>query len=237
MKSQLALCMLLVPALALGDTGDQRCVDVQFTPTDKLQLVAWIETADGTYVDTIYITQQTGTFGLGNRPGRFDFNSGPIWPYGRRTTTFPVWSHRNGMAFPMVMFQNDPGEDPGFRSARRFRPAAATTRAAARTISATRSIRARPRPTTARPLLETEPSWDTATCPSNIFTGQGPVLGDADHRLSTAQRSHPQRHRRRLAVRRSLQGEQSVRRGLAADADRRHLGARGVAGADHARRG
>ena len=112
MTRRIALCLLFAPAVALADPGAERCVDVQFTPTDKLQLVAWIETAAGAYVDTLYITQQVGTFGLGNRPGRFDFNSGPIWPYGRRTTTFPVWSHRHGMSFPVVMFQNDPTDNP-----------------------------------------------------------------------------------------------------------------------------
>ena len=89
-----------------------RCVDVSFTPSDNLQIVAWIATAAGDYVDTLFITQQTGTFGLGNRPGRFDFNSGPIWPYGRRITTFPVWSHANGQAFEQVIYQNDASDDP-----------------------------------------------------------------------------------------------------------------------------
>ena len=90
--------VLVTHTSALADPPN-RCVDVQFTPTDKLQIVAWVETPAGDYVDTIYITQQTGTFGLGNRPGRFDFNSGPNWPYGRRITTFPVWSHANGQTF------------------------------------------------------------------------------------------------------------------------------------------
>src|SRR3569623_1031527 len=63
-------------------------------------------------IDTIFITQQTGTFGLGNRPGRFDFNTGPNWPYGRRITTFPVWSHANGQQFPQLIFQNDLDQDP-----------------------------------------------------------------------------------------------------------------------------
>jgi hypothetical protein len=94
--------------------ADDQChvVDVALTPTDKLQLVAWITRPDGTYVDTIYITQQTGRYGLGNRPGRFDFNSGPLWPYGRRVMVFPVWAHqKTPEAFPEVIFQNSP-DDP-----------------------------------------------------------------------------------------------------------------------------
>ena len=119
MRLLLAVSLLVsatAPALA-----DDRCVDVEFTPTDHLQIVAWVETPTGQYVDTLYITQQTGSFGLGNRPGRFDFNSAPEWPYGRRITTFPVWSHRHGLAFPVVMFQSDympntgtPFQDPNF---------------------------------------------------------------------------------------------------------------------------
>lgn len=42
-----------------------------------LQIVAWLEDATGTYVETAFITQAVGTYGLGNRPGRYDFNSGP----------------------------------------------------------------------------------------------------------------------------------------------------------------
>ncbi|HET9988682.1 MAG TPA: hypothetical protein VFQ65_09175, partial [Kofleriaceae bacterium] len=107
----LGLC-LIIPSVARADNTS--CVDVQFTPTDKLQIVAWIETASGQYVDTLYVTQQTGSFGLGNRPGRFDFNSGPNWPYGRRITTFPVWSHRHGIQFPTVMFQSATDPDPSY---------------------------------------------------------------------------------------------------------------------------
>ena len=73
------------------------------------QIVAWVEDPSGAFVDTAFITQQTGTFGLGNRPGRPDFNSGPLWPYGRRITTFPVWAHRHGLAFDEVVFQD--GDD------------------------------------------------------------------------------------------------------------------------------
>src|SRR5215469_13072670 len=80
------------------------------TPADHLQIVAWIEDASGHFPDTVFITQETGTFGLGNRPGRFDFNSGPMWPYGRRITTFPVWAHRKlPLSFPQVIFQNVEG--------------------------------------------------------------------------------------------------------------------------------
>lgn len=110
---------LVAPLLAITPAAaDEECVNVrvELTPTHSLQLVAWLETADGTFVDTLYITAKTGLYGMGNRPGRFDFNSGPIpdpskgiddmWPYGRRVTTFPVWAHRHGMSWPKVIFQD-----------------------------------------------------------------------------------------------------------------------------------
>ena len=106
MFASLALVVWMAPPAVVS-----RCAEVSFTPAPKLQLVGWIETASGDFVDTVYITQQTGRFGLGNRPGRFDFNSGPMFPYGRRTPTFPVWAHRHGRSFPAVIFQSSP-EDP-----------------------------------------------------------------------------------------------------------------------------
>ena len=115
------LAVALAPASARAG-GDCHVVDVTFTTADdsanaaaplhlRPQVVVWVEDAAGTYVDTLYITQQTGTYGLGNRPGRYDFNSGPLWPYGRRTTVFPVWSHVAkpdlvGYPFPVVEFRN-----------------------------------------------------------------------------------------------------------------------------------
>src|SRR5580698_9617390 len=68
MFRRLVALAAFAPAIAVAD--GQRCLDTAFTPTANLQIVAWLETASGTYVDTVFITQQTGTFGLGNRPGR-----------------------------------------------------------------------------------------------------------------------------------------------------------------------
>ena len=115
MKQNLVLIALL--ALAGTARADNQCrlVRLTFEPTDQLQIVGWIEKADGTFVDTIYLTQKIGRFGLGNRPGRFDFNSGPVlndmWPYGRRITTFPVWAHRHGKTFPEIVFRNGQESD------------------------------------------------------------------------------------------------------------------------------
>ena len=92
-------------------SGECHFVDVDFVPAADLQIVAWIEDTHGNYVDTAYITQATGSFGIGNRPGRFDFNSAPKWPYGRRVTTFPVWANKHGVTFPEVEFQDGQDSD------------------------------------------------------------------------------------------------------------------------------
>ena len=136
-------------ALAVGANpaaaADPQCrvIDVDLQPSDKLQIVAWLEDASGNYVDTLFITDAVGRRGIGNRPGRYDFNSGPRWPYGRRTTTFPVWSHKHGMTFPTLQFRNrdDSNLSHPFNQ------------------SSSEAF-------FCRPLAPNEPGWDTATCSS-----------------------------------------------------------------------
>ena len=127
MKSVLLLPFLLAAPEVRADAAQCHVVDVTFTAADdsgnnaapykfRPQVVVWIEDAAGHYVDTVYITRETGTFGLGNRSGRFDFNSGPLWPYGKRVTTFPIWSHIAKpdlpmFPFPEVDFQNGQEDD------------------------------------------------------------------------------------------------------------------------------
>lgn len=162
-------------ALSPAPAGAAQCqvVDVDFTPADMqagpmklpLQIVAWIEDPAGNFIETIFITRQVGTFGLGNRPGRFDFNSGPLWPYGRRITVFPVWAHRydaarptakppyNHPPFPEVVFQNADENNlshPFNQSSRDLH--------------------------FCRPLMRTETAWgmaDAGTCASSVFTDKG----------------------------------------------------------------
>ncbi|HEU4613151.1 MAG TPA: CFI-box-CTERM domain-containing protein [Kofleriaceae bacterium] len=122
--------LVLAPRLAAAEIGECHVVDVKLTPAipastagerhEPSQIVAWVETPSGEYKGTIFITQQVGRYGLGNRPGRFDFNSGPMWPYGRRITVFPVWAHRKQpQTFPAVVFRNCCGanlesDDPAY---------------------------------------------------------------------------------------------------------------------------
>jgi hypothetical protein len=150
----LALPLLVRNAAA----GAPQChvVDVDFTPTDNLQIVAWVELPDGTFVDTVYITQKTGLYGLGNRPGRFDYNTGPmvadLWPYGRRITTFPVWAHRHGKTWPEVDFQN--GDDNNLSH-----PFSQSSMEG--------------QPPYCRPMMPSESGWDTSTCASTVYTDKG----------------------------------------------------------------
>lgn len=170
--------------VAAQNTDVCRVIDVDFTPggiaagvrtnpgdPSKMsaspeitpQIVAWLETPTGQYVDTIYITAATGRYGLGNRPGRFDFNSGPLWPYGRRTTTFPVWAGRHGKTFPQLEFQGGTDNDLSHSSGQSSREVHFC-----------------------RPMEFAERGWDSATCASaQSFTDKG--------QFSTRESSYPPR--------------------------------------------
>jgi hypothetical protein len=146
---------LVVPMSARAQ-GNCTTIDVDFLPAVQQgnpfapQIVAWIEDDKGVFVDTMFITSQTGTFGIGNRPGRFDFNSAPHWPYGRRITTFPVWAHRHGLSWDQVVFQNADDANlshPFNESSREIHYC--------------------------RPLQREEPEWDAYSCATTVFTDKG----------------------------------------------------------------
>ncbi len=140
----------LLPAPTARAEKECRVVETTFKPADKLQLVVWLEDAAGNFVSTLYVTDAVGRRGIGNRPGRFDFNSGPRWPYGRRQTVFPVWAHRHGDTFPVLVFQNLEDHNlshPFSHSSQEH--------------------------FFCRPLRPDEPGWDTGTCASAIFTDKG----------------------------------------------------------------
>lgn len=154
----LGVVVLVEPRTGIAQRSTGTCIEVavDFTPADALQLVAWIERADGSYVDTIYITEKTGRFGLGNRPGRSDFNTGSrtgdTWPYGRRTQTFPVWAARHGRTFPLVVFQN--GDESNLSH-----PFAQSSPESP--------------PPYCRPIQPSESTFDTGTCASAAYTDKG----------------------------------------------------------------
>lgn len=154
----LASVSLVAAPVAAAPRAECRVVELAFQPMQRTdlspgvnpppQIVAWIEDRNGVYVDTVFITQETGIYGLGNRPGRFDLNSGPLWPYGRRVTTFPVWSHKHGLEFPELVFQS--GEDTNVSH-----QAGESSREAYY----------------CRPMQRIEPAWDALTCASPGFVG------------------------------------------------------------------
>ena len=84
-----------------------------FTPTERAQIAIWIESADGTFLSTVGLTQAVSVRGIGNRPGATQMNSGYHWPYGRREGVLPVWAHRRASApgaapVPRIIFQRRP---------------------------------------------------------------------------------------------------------------------------------
>src|SRR5262245_34064584 len=140
----------LLPAPRAQAANECRVVETTFKPADKLQIVVWLEDPAGNFISTVFVTDAVGRRGIGNRPGRFDFNSGPHWPYGRRVTVFPVWAHRHGDTFPTLVFQNS--EDSNLSHP--FSHSSQET-------------------FFCRPLRPDEPAWDTGSCASAIFTDKG----------------------------------------------------------------
>ena len=131
-----------------------RVLEVEFTPSEGLQLVVWLEDASGTFVETLFITAATGSYGLGNRPGILDFNSEWMWPYGRRESVFPVWAHERGVTYPMLVFQDSDDRNLSHSIAHSSLD-----------------------PYYCRPLREGEVTWnrsvDAGTCATPAFTDKG----------------------------------------------------------------
>jgi hypothetical protein len=148
---------LHLPEASAQSEPSCRVVQLEMTPTPDLQIVAWVEDREGNYIDTAFITRSTGSYGLGNRPGIMEFDSGPLWPYGRRTTTFPVWAGRHGMTWPLVIFQNS--ED--------------------RQLSHPLAQSSRER-FYCRPIKPDEELWDATSCASTVYTDKG-VLSQAEN--------------------------------------------------------
>jgi len=171
-SARAAVCYVADTRFTIADDGQNN----GFPP----QIVIWVEDKAGNFIDTLYITQKTGTYGIGNRPGREDFNSGPLWPYGRREQTFPVWAHRHGLEFPRLVYQDYvamPCTSDAQCGAYKCDPinhecaqSQDTDLSHSRTNSSTEYH-------FCRPLISTETKWRTAidagTCASNAYTDKG----------------------------------------------------------------
>jgi hypothetical protein len=123
--SALCFCALALAVVAAGSAtsaaGAQQVVRVEYTPTERAQIAIWLERADGTFLETVMLTQAVALRGIGNRPGASQMNSGFRWPYGRREGVLPVWAHRRASApdaelFRRVIFQDRTSEGHASRS-------------------------------------------------------------------------------------------------------------------------
>lgn len=115
LRGQGALPMLVVllssSLAAAASPAEPRVVVFRFTPTARTQIALWIERPDGSFLETVRLTQGVAYRGIGNRPGATQMNSGFRWPYGRREGVLPIWAHRRAAApgarsFKRVIFQN-----------------------------------------------------------------------------------------------------------------------------------
>lgn len=105
------LCAIEASTPALGSIC--RAVEVRFSPQGrpaqdgreplKPQIAVWVEDASGTFVADVFVTRSTGSLGLGNRPGLPRMKSDFKWPLGRRTMALPVWAHRRGKTYGLVV--------------------------------------------------------------------------------------------------------------------------------------
>ena len=84
------------------------------------QIAVWIETADHALVDTLMVTSLTATRGIGNRPGIWNFRSGPKFPYGKRWMSLPLWAYARGKLFDTAVHAGR-SRDAGWASTRRTR--------------------------------------------------------------------------------------------------------------------
>ena len=136
-------------------------------PVDRLnigpQIAVWVENADrSVFVDTLFVTNQVGARGIGNRPGLSNFVSSPKSPYGKRQMALPIWAHSRGKLYRTVVFRTStPTGNPGACSGEGrigFHEPCSS-----------------PEPYYCRPLMPTE-FIDAITCPSALFnSSRGPL--------------------------------------------------------------
>jgi hypothetical protein len=73
------------------------------------QIAVWLQDSSGAFVDTLMVTNATSVRGIGNRPGRWDFLSGPLFPYGKRLMSLPIWAHARGKTYETVIMSEPNG--------------------------------------------------------------------------------------------------------------------------------
>ncbi len=176
MRRFLLIFVHIAQALALTsgvDAQGARIVEFRFQPTSRSQIALWVERPDGSFVDTLRLTESVALRGIGNRPGALQMNSGFRWPYGRREGTLPVWAHRRAAAegakhFRRVIFQDRSSE--GFAS-----------RTSADSGPDSYFCLSFDKATTSRDAL------DAVTCASVFNSDKGRFITDADLRTGYAE--------------------------------------------------
>lgn len=133
---------------AAGDAACLRSVDrLDLGP----QIAVWVESADRTmFVDTLMVTNMTAARGIGNRPGIWNFLSGPLFPYGKRQMVLPIWAHARGKLYDTVVMQDGKENWLGFHES---------------SSSA--------EPYYCRPLRPQEIDVDAITCPTRFTSVKG----------------------------------------------------------------
>ncbi|HXI60268.1 MAG TPA: hypothetical protein VNO55_29590, partial [Polyangia bacterium] len=123
---------------------------------DKLdlgpQIAVWIETADHQFVDTLMVTNMVAARGLGNRPGEWNFLSGPKFPYGKRAMALPIWAHARNVLYPQVVMQDGMEDWLGWHESLSSED-----------------------PYYCRPVREQEINVDAITCPTKFNSAKGKV--------------------------------------------------------------
>ncbi|MEM6296040.1 MAG: CFI-box-CTERM domain-containing protein [Myxococcota bacterium] len=143
-----AALVALTPSSASA-ADDDVLVEFHFQPVPNAQIAIWLEDTDGNFVQDVFVTQATGTLGIGNRPGRWDFLSSWRFPYGPRPGVLPLWAHAREVTYPKLVFHDD---QPGDAESLGWHENSSS-----------------PEPYFCRPLTQGEHdtiSTDTMTCPS-----------------------------------------------------------------------
>ena len=145
----------LEPDCLVRDPASGRCHFDVSRPDLGPQIAVWVESADGaTFVDTAMVTNAVALYGIGNRPGRWDFRSGPLFPYGRRPMALPVWAHRRGVQYRALVMGDGSDDDIGNHAP----------------VSS-------PEPHFCRPMMVSE-IVDAVTCASGMFRDAKGVFDD-----------------------------------------------------------
>lgn len=110
-----SVCAVIVGATTSARAQNQSRLTFHLQPAKRVQLAVWVESDTGAQFRTVLLTSSVARYGIGNRPGALEMNSGFHWPYGRREGVLPVWGNRrigvgHQTAFRRVIFRDRQAE-------------------------------------------------------------------------------------------------------------------------------